>query len=39
MPLIDLILISIGCWFIGDYSSSLGWGLWFVCFGFFNRSY
>lgn len=36
MPLIDLILISIGCWFIGgDY----GIGLWFICFGFFNRSY
>lgn len=38
MTLIDHVLIAIGCFTIGaEYSTALGWGLWFICLGFFKR--
>ena len=34
--MLDYLMICIGCWFIGDYSTALGWGLWFICSAFYK---
>jgi hypothetical protein len=34
---LDFSLIVMGCYLIGsEYSTALGWGLWFICTAFYR---